>query len=158
MFLTQNCSDDVDLTGLTEAQKTALITAWSFFEPQMVDNSRNIFAEFFEQSPEYLKFFDGLENEAMHRHTDEALKFYMMLINDCLKNPKEFSDELFRFTKLHRNLTGTDIAKLNRIVRRYILEQVFNHQSKTLEDALDAFFYQIESKFAEHFDWNDEEL
>lgn len=139
--------DEIDSTGLTEAQKTAVISAWSLFKSNILDTSRNIFAEFYEENPEFLKLFDGLENAAMHKHTEEALRSYTNLIDHGLRSPTEFSSELFRISKLHQNVTGVDAAKLNRIIKRSVLDQVNRHRSKTLEDGLDAFFFKIESTF-----------
>lgn len=150
--------DDVDTTGLTEAQKTALITAWSIFKSNFIENARNIFAEFYEQHPGYLQLFDGLENAAMHRHTEEVLKLYTTLIDHGLRNPDEFNSQLFRISRLHRDVTGKDSAKLNRIIKDFVLDQVSRHKTKTLEDAFDAFFLQIESKFEDSFDWNGQEV
>lgn len=151
-------SNGVDSTGLTEAQKTALITAWSLFKSNFVENARNIFAEFYEQHHEYLKWFDGLENAAMHRHTEEVLNLYTTLIEHGLRNPEQFNSELFRISRLHQDVTGKDSAKLNQIIKRFILDEVQRHRTKTLEDALDSFFLQVEMKFEDSFDYDDQEL
>lgn len=148
--------DDTDSTNLTEAQKTSLIAAWSIFKSNMSENSRMIFAEFYERNPEYLRLFEGLENAALHRHTEEVLKCYTALIENGLREPIEFNSELARMSKFHRSLSGVDSAKLNQILKRVLLEQVHRHKTKTLEDALDAFFLQIELTF--DCSCNDEEL
>lgn len=140
-------SDDVDSTGLSEAQKTALMTAWTLIKGSLSDHARNIFASFYEKNPEYLRLFDEKGNDALHKHTEDALQSINVLIDEGLKDPEIFDCELFRLMKSHRNLGRNDVSKLNKVIKDYILTVLERHKSMTLEDALDVFLSKILSKF-----------
>lgn len=156
--LAQNSVVACDSTGLSKAQQTALTTAWSLFKDNLSDHARNIFAKFYEENPEYLRLFYDLGNDAMHQHTEDVLQWLGTMVDDGLKDPEMFDRDLRQIAKFHHNLIRADVIKLNKIIKNYMLRQLEKHKSKTLEDALDAFLVQIELKFEDSTDVNNEEL
>lgn len=140
-------SDDADSTGLTAAQKTALTTAWTFLKGSLSHHARNIFAKFYDENPEYLQLFDEMGNDGLHKHTENVLQSIDLLIVDGLKDPKTFDSELTRIVKPHRNVGRSDVSKLIKIIREYVLEHVAKHKTKTLENALDLLCAKILTSF-----------
>jgi hypothetical protein len=150
-------NSSVDSSNFKEAHKIALTTAWTLISDKLSDHSRNIFAEFYEQNPNYLSLFYDLGNEILHKHSEEVLKSLGKLI-DCLHDSETFHHELQRISKSHKHMTRKDIEKLNKTIKSYILQQVSKHKTKTLEEALKILFNQIESRFDDPSDLNDEEM
>lgn len=131
-------------TRLSSAQILSLQSAWDLFKPGFIDHAANIFAKFYEQNPEYLKFFNDLDNEALHQHTDQFLESIGDLIETGLKGTEKFMSSLEDIVENHPEINQTYVKSLNQLIREEILHQVQKHKTKTLEDALDLFFTHIE--------------
>lgn len=155
-FLAPASCDVSDSTGLSEGQKTALKTAWTLIKDNSGDHAGKIFAKFFEQNPEYLRFFFNLGNDAMHQHAEKVLLSLGTLIEDGLREPEMFNQELQRIAKFHQNLCRQDVVKLNAVIKDHLLAHLAKHKTKTFEDALNLFFTKIEDKFEDSFDVNEE--
>lgn len=137
---------DVCLT-LSPAQVTSLQSAWCLFKGNVAEHARNIFATFYEQNPDYLKYFDSLGNAAMHQHTEHVLESIGDLIERGLKDKEIYNRSLYEIVKVHHGVTQKEINKLHEIIRKEFLHQIKNHKTKTLEQALDLLLKNIELNF-----------
>lgn len=114
----------------------------------LCDHGRIIFANFYDQNPEYLKIFDDLGNEVLHKHTEEVFLSIDKLI-EGLNDPETFDCELNRISKAHDKISQSAIEKLSKIIIEFLIKKLSKHKTKTLKDALDVFFAKIKSKFIE---------
>lgn len=143
----------LDSTGLTEQQKATLITAWSsFIKSDIYLHAGNIFAQFYEENPQYLKIFEKLSdksNEPLHTHSLNTLHAMGYLIEFGLHNPAVFDCTLNKITSIHGKIqvSRNDAEKLNIAVKNYILKVMSKHRTQTLEESLTLFFNKIESGF-----------
>lgn len=135
--------------GLTEGQKTTLVVTWQLLKTQgsLKTHAREISARFFEENPKCLKFFGALDNESLHAHSKLVLESVDRIIVQGLADSALFNFELHKIANQHKNIARHNVEKLIKTIKDYILERVASHRSKTLEDALDALFMQIEAKF-----------
>lgn len=147
--LAANFSDDVDSTGMSDSQKTALIGAWSIFSANLYNHSKNIFGRFYDENIQHLRHWYTIGNDLMHQHSEDVLQFFNELILHGLRNPETFDESLHKIGKTHKNISRSEIVKLNKIIKDYFLEQVKRHKTKTLEEAVDILMTKIESKFAD---------
>lgn len=150
-----SASQDDEFFKLTEAQKTALIVAWSMLKIDQISHARSIFAQFYDQYPNYLNYFD--DNQTLHAHTDDVLIVIGNLI-DNLRNEEMFEENLQNLLQQHGNLTRSDMVHLNDIIKGYILKLLERQTTRTFREALEKLFLQIESRFPESLDTNDEEI
>lgn len=150
-------TDEPDLTGLTESQKTALIGAWSMFSENLYYHSMNIFGRFYEENMEYLRDWYTLGNDAMHQHSEAVLQFFDSLIVKGLRQSGYFDHILYNFVKSHKNFSKKYINTLNQIIKDYFLEKLIKHKTKTLEEAIDNLMIRIESEYKD-FDEEWEEI
>lgn len=141
----QNSSEH--LTGLTAAQKTALITSMTLFTHKNREHAGTIFAKFYEENPEYLRLFDSLGNKALHQHSESVLTKIESLVDSCLTDPDKFNRIVHEIVQAHSSITRNDVKKLSAIIKKFILNQVEKNKTKTFQEALDLLFLQIESKF-----------
>ncbi|XP_058830366.1 myoglobin [Topomyia yanbarensis] len=143
-----------DDTGLTKAQKVALVGAWSVIKRDIVVHGRNIFVRFFEEHPNYLKYFDFSQdseatemkdNKSLHAHVLNVMQFLGILIEYGLENPVMFKCSLSKMVRNHkrRGIGRTDIEALSDAIRKYCLQALENHRSKTLDEALSKFMELI---------------
>ena len=140
-------SDDIDSTGMSDSQKTALIGAWSIFSENLYDHSTNIFSRFYDENIEYLRHWYILGNDVMHQHSENVLHFFNGLIVSGLRDSEVFDESLHNFGKFHKSISKSDIEKLNKAIKDYFLDQVKKHKTKTLEEAINILMEKIESKF-----------
>lgn len=138
---------------MDEAHKTGLITAWTLIKPNLTSHARNIFANFYEQNPEYLRLFD---NDALHSHSESVLQSLTSLIDDGLHNDEIFDCIMEEIAKRHERTNRQDVMKLNEIIRAYILKVLKRHMTRTLREALDSLFAMIESRFQDTSDMSEE--
>lgn len=157
-FSVSNCFDESDSTGLNQAQKTALTTAWGLIKSDFVKHAVNISAMFYEQSPEHLRLFDDLGNDALHRHSEDVLQSIGTLIDEGLRDEETFHRELHRIAKFHNNISRQAVMRLTDIIKVYVLKLLAKHQSKSLVEALETLLSKIESKFEDPADASNEEL
>jgi hypothetical protein len=139
-------SDEVDSTGMTESQKTALTVAWSLFTRNSTDHSANIAGRFYEKHFRYLQHWQFMDNGVMHRHSDKVYQMFNEIVKN-LRDSSIFDQNLCKIKKAHKKLSKIDIANLNSVIKDYFLEQVERHKTKTLEEAVDILMGKIEAKF-----------
>lgn len=151
-------SGDSDPTGLSESQKTALIAAWSLISPNLYDLSMNIFAKFYDSNPEYLSLFYALGNDVMHQHTEDVLLMFTDIIDKGLRDPEVFNESLKQVQNSHRRISRDDVRKLHQVIKKFFLEQIAPHKTKTLEDAIDILMTKIELRFEDSSLVNNAEL
>lgn len=143
----------LDSTGLTEQQKATLITAWSsFIKSDIYLHAGNIFAQFYEDNPHYLKIFENISdksNEPLHTHSLNTLHAMGYLIEFGLHDPAVFDCTLNKITSIHRKVevNRNDAEKLNTTIKNYILKVMCKHRTQTLEESLTIFLNKIESGF-----------
>jgi Globin len=147
--LAPKLSDTPDSTGLSDHQKTALITAWSMINDNLYEHSKNIFAKFYDQNTEYLALFYTLGNDFMHQHTEDVLQIFNEMIVVGLRDVEIFDENLKKIEKSHKYLSRSDVKKLNDVIKSYFLEKVARNKTKTLEDAVNLLMVKIESRFDE---------
>ncbi|XP_058466270.1 uncharacterized protein LOC131439364 [Malaya genurostris] len=147
-----------DETGLTKSQKVALIGAWSIIKKDILVHGRNIFVRFFEEYPNYLHYFDFsqdseatemIDNKSLHAHSLNVMLFFGILIDYGLENPVMFKCSLQKIIRNHkrRGITTTDVEVLCEVVKKYCLQTLEHHRSKTLDEALNIFLQNIALSF-----------
>lgn len=138
----------VDSTGLSLAQKTSLITAWTLLHDNQEYHAHKIFAEFYELHPEYLRHFEGIGNENLHKHSKKVLETIGKLITEGLHEPQKIDLIMLDIGKVHGTIERDDVKKLNKIIKKYFLNQVRKHKTETLVTSLNLFLETVvESKF-----------
>lgn len=144
-------------TGLSEAQKTALITAWQrLISPNLISHSRNIFAKFYDIYPNYLHAFENnFGNHMLHTHSERVFQLYNDLIDIGLYKSNFFNYTMDEIVKRHKEIVNRgDVAKLNEIIKDYLLKILERHMTRTLREAIEVFLLQIESRFHDSFNFD----
>lgn len=143
-------------TRLDEPHKIGLMTAWTLIKPNLKSHARKIFANFYEQNPEYLKHFDPISNEVLHSHSEKVLETITSIIENGLHNEEEFDGAIEEIVKRHSQIFRRDVVKLNEIIISYVENVLKLHMTKTLREALNFLFAIFESRFADPSDINED--
>lgn len=142
--------------SLTSAEKTALLMAWDYLKPNLMDHIRNIFAKFYDAYPNYLDYF--CNNELLHSHTDEAKDFLDQLIENGMRDDLDYERLIYEVKKIHPTLTRTDMMSFDDLAKKYFYSMLAPHMSRTLRSAIERVFSGVEARFTDPSDFNDEEI